>query len=123
MAVRATILWIIGLVTLVPYGTYYLLYQAAREEYALVITLLLFWIFGYWGVLGPLLTLVKVRSVFRRLEEAQSPSRVREILESADMQDVAVNVIAAEYRIPRFLATRVYHAARARFGVAPPGKR
>ena len=32
MAVRATILWIIGLVTLVPYGTYYLLYQAAREE-------------------------------------------------------------------------------------------
>ena len=55
MFLGATLLWVAGLVTIVPYGTYYLLFHAERDQYALLITLVLFWIFGYWGVVGPVL--------------------------------------------------------------------
>jgi hypothetical protein len=37
---------VIGLATLVPYGVYYLFFEASRDQYAF--TAVLFWIFGYW---------------------------------------------------------------------------
>lgn len=108
MFLGATLLWVAGLVTIVPYGTYYLLFHAERDQYAFLITLVLFWIFGYWGVVGPLLGAIKVRRVFRALEHAHAEGRLREALQSADAQDAAVELIATENRIPRFLARRVY---------------
>lgn len=52
MARYFMLLWVVGLLTLVPYGTYYLLVHASADQYALLITLVLFWIFSYWGLLG-----------------------------------------------------------------------
>jgi hypothetical protein len=108
MLARAITLWVVGLLTLVPYGTYYLFVHAPRDQYALLITLVLFWIFGYWGVIGPLLAAIKVRRVIRAIEQAGSREHLLETLHSSETRDVAIDLIATENHIPRFLATRVY---------------
>ena len=108
MLVKATLLWVLGLLTLVPYSTYYLFFEASRDQYALLITLVLFWIFGYWGLVGPLLAAVKVRAVFRAIELARTKDELVKALQSPNARDVAVELIATENHIPRFLASRVY---------------
>ena len=105
---KATLLWIAGLLTLVPWATWYLLFSAPRTQYALLITFVLFWIFGYWGVVGPILALVKVRAVFRAMEGATSRAELAEVLQSAETRDVVIAQIATDNHIPRFLAVRVY---------------
>lgn len=107
MLLKATVLWVIGLLTVVPYGTYYLFFEASRDQYALLITLVLFWIFGYWGVMGPLLAALKVRAVFRAIEQARSRDDLVKTLQSPDAREVAIDFIARENHIPRFLASRV----------------
>jgi hypothetical protein len=107
MLARATALWVAGLLTLVPYGAYYLLFHAGKDQYAALITLVLFWIFGYWGVVGPLLAAIKVRTVFRAIERAKSKESLIQALRSAEARDVAIDLIVSENRIPRFLASRV----------------
>jgi hypothetical protein len=106
--IAALVLWIVGLVTFVPYGTYYLLYQAPREQYALLITSILFWIFGYWGVVGPILMTLKVRSVFRAIESATSTRELEKALHGPDAKDVAIDLIATDNHIPRFIAAWIY---------------
>ena len=108
MLAKAVVLWVVGLVTFVPYGTYYLFFEAPRDQYALLITSILFWIFGYWGVAGPLLMTLKVRSVFRAIEAAGSNAELARVLQSADAKDVAIDFIARGNHIPRFVAARVY---------------
>lgn len=114
MMVRAGILWALGLVTLVPYGTYYLLFEAPRDEYALLITAILFWIFGYWALASPLIMALKARSVFRAIERAGSRGELAQVLAGAQAKEVAVDLIARENGIPRFLAARVYDMLLAR---------
>jgi len=108
MIVRVTILWVLGLLTIVPYGTYHLLFHAQRDEYALLITLVLFWIFGFWGVVGPILSAIRVRQVFKAIELAGSQEKLKEVLASQESQEVAIDLLASENRIPKFLARRVY---------------
>jgi hypothetical protein len=105
----AVTVWIAGLLTVVPYGTYYLLFEARTDQYALLITLVLFWIFGYWGMAGPVLALIKIRRVFKAIERARSRDDLLGTLRSADARDTAIDLIASENRIPRFLAVRVYN--------------
>ena len=95
--------------------------HAQRDEYALLITLVLFWIFGYWGVAGPVLAALKVRAVMRLLDEAQARGRLREALQSAETQDVVIEMIARDNHIPRFLAARVFRLFVDRFRARPPG--
>ena len=61
MVAKAAILWAVGLFTLVPWAVWYLFFHATRDQYALFIVLPLFWVFGYWGVAGPLIGAIKVR--------------------------------------------------------------
>jgi hypothetical protein len=105
---RVTILWVLGLLTIVPCGIYYLLFYAQRDEYVFLITAVLFWIFGFWGVVGPILSAIKIRRVFRAIEMAQSKERLKEILNSQEAQDVAIDLIASENRIPRFLVKKLF---------------
>jgi hypothetical protein len=106
---RAIWIWVIGLLTLVPYCIHQLLFEATREQYALLIIVPLFWIFGFWGVVGPILLAVKVRSVMRMIESARSRDDLREALRSPETRDAAIDLIASENRIPRFLASRAFH--------------
>jgi hypothetical protein len=118
MLVKASILWVVGLLTLVPYGVYHLLYQATRDEYAFWIVLVLFWVFGYWGVVGPLLAALKVRSVLRAIQAARSTEELRVTLQRPETQDAVIELIASENHIPRFLARRVYGLLVRRFAEA-----
>jgi hypothetical protein len=104
----ATGVWIVGLLTAVPWATWYLLFQAPRESYALLIVGILFWIFGYWSLVGPVLLFIKGRSVVRALERARSAGEVMTTLESPDAREVAADLLAAETRMPRFVARRLY---------------
>jgi len=115
MVTRMVFIWVLGLLTLVPYSIYYLLFSAQRDEYAFYIVLPLFWIFGYWGVVGPVLSAIKLRRVFRALELAASPEQRKQILHSQESREVAIEMIAAENRIPKFLAKKLYDYAVKRF--------
>jgi hypothetical protein len=113
--------WGAGLFTLVPYATWYLLFEASRDQYALLILFVLFWIFGFWGIAGPLLALVKIRRVFRAIERATSKEDLLEALRSPDTREVAIDRIASENRVPRFIATRVYELLLDRLPAARGG--
>jgi uncharacterized membrane protein len=109
MVIRIALLWVLGLVTIVPTGIYYLFYYARRDEYAFLITIVLFWVFGFWGVVSPILVILKTRHVLRALEMAQSGEEFRKVLHSQDSQDVAIGLIASENHIPKFLARKIYY--------------
>lgn len=108
MIKRITIIWILGFFTIVPYGTYYLLFKASRDEYALLITTILFWIFGFWGVVGPIISAIKVRQIFKRLEQVKSKEELKELLNKKESKEAAIGFIASENKIPKFLAKRIY---------------
>lgn len=105
---RLTLLWIIGLVTLVPYGVYYLLFEAPRDEYAFLITFILFWIFGFWGVAGPVLSVLRIRSVMNALEKTRSGEEIRNLIQGNESRDVVIDLIASENHVPRYIASRIY---------------
>jgi hypothetical protein len=109
MVKRIALLWVLGLVTIVPLGIYHLLYYARRDEYAFLITIVLFWVFGFWGVVSPILAVVKIRRVFSALEMAKSGEEFKNVLRNPDSQDVAISLIASENHIPKFLARRIYN--------------
>lgn len=102
MVRRAVLIWILGLVTLVPWSVYRLLFIAERNEYAMLIVLPLFWIFGYWGVVGPILTLLKARRVLHAMQQAASAEELRRVVSSPEAQDAAIELIASENHLPEF---------------------
>jgi hypothetical protein len=70
-------LHLFGGLVIVPHAIYRLLFDATREEYAFLIVVPLFWILSFWGVVGPLLVVVRVRRLFQALETAGSAAAVR----------------------------------------------
>lgn len=104
MVTRFAALWVVGLLTLVPYCIYYLLYQAQRDEYALYIVLPLFWIFGYWGIAGPIIAAIRVRQVMRALEAIRTREQLEALIRSPEARETAIDLVARENRLPRFLA-------------------
>lgn len=104
MVIRVFILWLIGLLTLVPYGTYYLFFHATRDQYAILITFVLFWIFGFWGVAAPLISAIKTRQVFKAIEMAKSKEELEKIIQSPEAEDTLIDLIASENHIPKWLA-------------------
>lgn len=112
---RITFIWVLVLITAVPYGVYYLLFHAPRGEYALLITLILFWIFGFWAVVGPIVSAMKVRQLLKTLENTQSREKMQRLLQSADSRDAIIEMIASENKIPKFLARKLYQLALKKF--------
>lgn len=106
---RAFAIWISVLFTAVPYAVYYLFFEASREDYALLITFVLFWIFGFWGVVAPLLSLIRIRQIFKLLETARSPEAWLAILRRPDAQETAIDLIASESGLPHFAAKRIFN--------------
>ena len=62
-------------------------------------------------MVGPILTAIKIRRVFRAIETAQSNEKLEEILKSTEAQEAAVDLIASENHIPKFLAKKLFFAA------------
>ena len=109
---RIFILWMIGLLTIVPYSIYQLFFYAQRHEYAFLIVVPLFWIFGFWGVVGPLIAVVRIRRLMNALESAGSMDEIRLAYERNDGEEIIVDLIATENHVPKFLARIVYKYAR-----------
>lgn len=116
---KAVAVWVIGLLTAVPWATWHLLFEAPRSQYAGLIVFILFWIFGYWSLVGPLLTAVKVRGVMRAIERVRSREELATTLGSPDAKDVAIDLIATENRVPRFVAAWVYRLLVAKLAHVP----
>lgn len=108
MVKRITAIWVIGMITAVPYSAYYLLFEASREEYAFVITFILFWVFGFWGLIGPIVSAIKVRNVLKSLESARSKEELQNIVKSRKSEEALIGFIASENKIPKFIARRIY---------------
>ena len=106
---KAMIIWVVGLVTFVPYGIYYLLFLAQREEYALWIVGVLFWIFGYWSIVGPLLSALKVRALMKAFESVRSKDELKKLVNQAGNEATIIDFIARENRVPYFIAKWFYH--------------
>lgn len=107
-------IWLAGLLLLVPYAVYRLLFVAGPDEYAFLIVFPLFWIFGYWGVVGPLLAAIRARRLIRSLEAAHDPDALRRAFDDNEGDEVVVDLIATENRIPRWLARRIYAKVKPR---------
>jgi len=69
-------------------------------------------------VAGSLLSVYKVHQVFRAIELAADGEERKRILQSGDAEKVAIDLIATENRVPRFLARRVFRYALRRFAEA-----
>jgi len=104
MMLRITLLWIAGIVLIVPYAINQLLFHAERDEYAFLIVAPLFWIFGFWGVVGPCLAAWRVHTLMKALDAARGSNQIREAFERNEGMEVVVDLVASEYRLPRFMA-------------------
>lgn len=103
MLLRVSLLWVFGLVTIVPFAIYRLLFTAGRDEYAFLIVIPLFWVFGFWSVVGPLIATIRIRRLFKTLEKAQTREDFRNALDTPEARDVIVDLIATENHLPKFL--------------------
>ena len=102
------IVWILGLLAFVPYGLYYLFFYAEKSQYALIIVFLLFWIFGYWAVVTPIMTILKFRRLLKMAKEIQSWEKFLERMREGESEEVIVEWLSSENKIPKFLAKKVY---------------
>lgn len=112
--IRITVLWVLGLVLLVPYAVYRLLFVAEPDEYAFLIVFPLFWIFGFWGVVGPLFAAVKAHRLVKALEAAHDAGSLQKAFEENAGDDVLIELIRRENRIPKWLARRIYDRVKPR---------
>jgi len=112
--IRITILWVLGIVLLVPYAIYRLLFVAEPDEYAFLIVFPLFWIVGFWGVVGPIFAAVKGHRLIRALEKAGSSDELKRAFVDNEGDEVLIELIRAENRIPRWLARKTYYRVKPR---------
>lgn len=105
---RIVILWIAGVIIIVPYAIYRLLYIAQPDEYAFLIVFPLFWIFGFWGVVGPIVGAYKVHRLVKAIEKAGSHSEIERAYEENEGKEIVIDLIASENKIPKFMARWLY---------------
>ncbi|MCF4097284.1 hypothetical protein [Maritalea mediterranea] len=104
----AFFLWLLELLTLVPYILWYLLFAAERSQYPLLITFIIVWITGYHAVVLPLIAMWRVRKFFKFLQEASSLETVRDRMSSPEKREAFITAFARENRIPKLIAKRIY---------------
>ncbi|HEX5000242.1 MAG TPA: hypothetical protein VFY29_18620 [Terriglobia bacterium] len=118
MFIRALVIWVAGLFTIVPGAAYYLLFYAEREQYVWLVGLILVWVFGFWTIVGPVLAGIRAQRVLTRLEQANSRSEIIETLETREAQDAIIDLIASDTHLPRFFVRFVCLRLRPRLSTA-----
>ena len=121
MVKRIVVVWIVDGLFIVPYCVHRLLFEAQRDEYAFLIVFPLFWIFGFWGVAGPLVAAWRVHRLMKALESSGSRQQMLDAYRENDGEEVAVDLIASENHIPKFLARKVYRKLFAAIQAKSPG--
>lgn len=105
---RIFALWLLGAVIIIPYALYNLLFVAGPEQYAFLIVAPLFWIFGFWGVVGPLIAIRRIHRLMKALDQARTSKELQEAYHNNEGKDAVVDLIAVENRIPKFIVRRFY---------------
>ena len=108
MIKKAMIIWVSVLATAVPYAAYYLLFEATRDQYAGLIVFILFWIFGYWSLAGPLITACKFYKLKKAVENISSRDEFIRLIQNPETEDAAVDFIVRENGVPQFMARWAY---------------
>lgn len=112
---RIFVLWLVGLTTLVPYALYHLFFTATRDQYAFLISVVLIWVFGFWGLVGPLISIYRLYPILRALDRAKSSQDFAQLLHHTDNETAAVELIATEWRLPRPVALWLYRRGLSRW--------
>lgn len=119
MIKKAMLVWVVVLITAVPYAAYYLLFEAQREQYAGLIVFILFWIFGYWSLVGPLITACKFYKLKKAVENISSRDELIQLIQNPETEDAAVDFIVRENGVPHFMAKWAYQTIVKRLATAP----
>ena len=114
---RITLFWIIGGLIIVPWCINRLLFHAPKDEYAFLIVFPLFWIFGFWGVVGPAIGAWRVRKLMNALDHVQDRQQLIDAYHRHEGKEVIVDLIASDTGLPRFIARRFYDRVVARLMV------
>ena len=114
MIFRILVLWVLGMIILIPLSLYRLLFHAHPQEYAFLIVAPLFWVFGFWGVVGPMLAAQRIHRLMKALGKAQDAAQARAAWEENGGDEAAVDLIASENRLPKFLARWLYNRVKRR---------
>lgn len=97
-----TITYLLGLVTIVPYSLWHLLYHAPKEQYAFWMFLAIWWTFLFPPTVGALLTALTVLQVMRNIKRHRSLATL--IRESGLTGDDLIALVARNVAIPKFVA-------------------
>ncbi len=125
LSITLTAVWIVGLVTAVPVAVYALLFVAPRAYDVPLLAFVIGWVFFYWPIVGPALMAWRVWRLMRALDAATSGAQVEALLRSGESEEIAVDFIATEHGLPRWLARRIYRALARRLDerrAARPGR-
>lgn len=109
---KVLLIWLLVLCTLVPYAGYYLLFQADTSQYPALIIFILFWVFGFWTIVGPWMTAIRVKRLINQLQSIQSLDHLKALWEQSEAEDTIIETIAQENGIPTFIARRVFNSLR-----------
>lgn len=102
------IVWVLGLFTVVPLCVWLLLTQGDRDNAALLIVLPLFWLFGYFPTIMPIVTVLRIRRWMRLLDDPQRLlDALRELPDGAGEAE-CIRLIARENRVPQFVVRWLY---------------
>lgn len=117
---RLALVWILGGLIIVPWCINRLLFHAPRDEYAFLIVFPLFWVFGFWGVVGPAIGAYRVHKLMNALDHVKDRQQLLEAYEKHEGKEVIVDLIASDTGLPKFVARKFYHKVVARLTAAPP---
>lgn len=105
---RITLFWIVAGFIIVPWCINRLLFHAPRDEYAILIVFPLFWIFGFWGVVGPAVGAWKVHKLMNALEHITDRQQLIDAYQRHEGKEIIVDLIASDTGLPKFIARRFY---------------
>jgi len=97
-------IWLAGLASFVPVLAVRLIFWAPREEYPLLITLILFWLFGYWSIVGPAAVAWRLYRIVRALRQSAASRNTVQGPSPAELEGIGVALLEGDQGVPRPLA-------------------
>ena len=82
--------------------------HAVLIGWAVIVMFPIFWIFGFWGVVGPAIGAWRVHKLMNALEHIKDRQQLIEAYERHEGKEIIVDLIASDTGLPKFIARRFY---------------
>lgn len=117
---KLVLIWILGMVTLVPATIYHMIFVAESLSF-LAFGFVFFWVFGYWSVFVPMFKLYRVRKLYKKVSTRED---FLEFVKNGESKEVVVTSLSNDSGIPEFILERIYdkfiqHVDKSNFTLAP----